>query len=174
MCQCFDSSLTKVKEHVIKQLGNTPYTDLDVKWKDYSFILSGKPHVPVNPKVSIEYRGQKRNGDWKANLTKDECSIMARYCPFCGEDKQPELSWVNVDDELPIEAMNVKPDIHYIQLWLRYDEGSVGMGYFCNFEMDEFYFTCNESLTVCKEDTRTVTHWQLCKEPEFVEVTDAK
>ena len=61
------------------------YEDLKLEWSGYSFFFSGD-NVPVNPKVKIEYRGFKKNGDPKANLTKDEVTIIGRYCPFCGRD----------------------------------------------------------------------------------------
>tara|TARA_R110000772_G_scaffold24212_4_gene64132 strand:- start:1079 stop:1558 length:480 start_codon:yes stop_codon:yes gene_type:complete len=90
MCKCFEESLKRVKEHVFNKLDGTSFKDLKVDWVGYSYFLDGKPHVPVNPKVSIEYRGFKKNGDPKANLTKDDVTIMARYCPFCGEDTEAE------------------------------------------------------------------------------------
>ena len=86
MCNCFDEVLLKMKKKVFEKLDGTPFKDLEVKWKDYSFFLDGKPHVPVNPKIKIEYRRFKKNKEPMVNLTKDEVSIIARFCPFCGED----------------------------------------------------------------------------------------
>lgn len=85
MCNCFAEKLVLITNHIKPELPEK-YTDLNIDWEGYSFFMDGKPHVPVNPKVRIEYRGFKRNGDPKVNLTKDSVSMMARYCPFCGED----------------------------------------------------------------------------------------
>ena len=92
MCKCFDGTLKRMKLHVIDKLDGVPFKDLEVDWVGYSFFLDGKPRVPVNPKIKIEYRGFKKNGDPKANLTKDEATIIARYCPFCGFDTQPGVN----------------------------------------------------------------------------------
>ena len=89
MCNCFDEKLVLIKAHIKPQLPEK-HTDLNIEWEGYSFFTDGKPHVPVNPKVRIEYRGFKKNGDPKANLTKDSVSMLARYCPFCGEDTKAD------------------------------------------------------------------------------------
>ena len=109
MCNCFKETLDKVKEHIKPQLPEK-HSDLKVDWEGYSFILSGKPYIPVNPKINIEYRGFKKNGDPKSNLTKETMSIMARYCPFCGEDTEA----VTKDDykalQLEWESIEFNPD----------------------------------------------------------------
>lgn len=85
MCNCFEENLKKIKEHLTPQLPEQR-KELEIKWVGYSFFLDGKSHVPVNPKISVEYRGFKKNGDPKVGLTKDTVTVVARYCPFCGED----------------------------------------------------------------------------------------
>lgn len=89
MCKCFDEKLKLITDHVKGQLPEK-HTDLNINWEGYSFFLDGKLHVPVNPRVRFEYRGFKKNGDPKANLTKDSLTMLARYCPFCGFDTKPD------------------------------------------------------------------------------------
>lgn len=109
MCNCFAEKLVLITDHIKPKLPEK-YTDLNIDWEGYSFFMDGKPHVPVNPKVRIEYRGFKRNGDPKVNLTKDSVSMMARYCPFCGEDTKA----VTKDDyeklQLEWESIEFNPD----------------------------------------------------------------
>ena len=87
-CNCFEKSLEQVKKHVLDHIGAV--TEFEAEWVGSSFFLDGKDHVPVNPKVKYEYRGLKKDKTPKANKTKDEITLMARYCPFCGIDTQAE------------------------------------------------------------------------------------
>lgn len=88
-CNCFGETLERVKSKLMERIPEDA-TQVNFEWEGYSFFMDGKPHVPVNPKVLVEYRGVKRNGEPKANLTKDSVSIMARYCPFCGFDTKKD------------------------------------------------------------------------------------
>lgn len=84
-CNCFDETLERVKTHIHDQL-KEEVAEFKAEWEGYSFFLDGNDHVPVNPRVAYEYRGFKKNGSPRANMTRDTVSLMARYCPFCGID----------------------------------------------------------------------------------------
>ena len=89
MCDCFETRLDLVKDHVGKKLTDFEKSTLSLEWSGYSFFMDGKDHIPVNPRVKIEYQTKKRDGEVAKNKKKDEISIMARYCPFCGRDTNP-------------------------------------------------------------------------------------
>ena len=90
MCNCFKERLALIKEHVSKNLTEFEISTLSLEWKGYSFFMDGKDHIPVNPRVNIEYRTKKRNGDIAKSKKKDNVSMMARYCPYCGRDTKAE------------------------------------------------------------------------------------
>lgn len=90
MCDCFKEKLKLVTEHIKKDLTDFEKETFHSEWVGYSFFLDGKPHVPVNPKVAYEYKTKKRNGDVAKNLKKNDVSMLARYCPFCGEDTKKD------------------------------------------------------------------------------------
>ncbi|HDY7638927.1 TPA: hypothetical protein RQK07_003323 [Vibrio vulnificus] len=81
-CNCFSENLERIKEKVTAQLPEGA-TDLSVEWEGYSFFFSGD-HVPVNPRILIEYRKKKKDGTPAKNLTKDVVGMLCQYCPFCG------------------------------------------------------------------------------------------
>lgn len=86
MCKCFEENMVSIKEHVSKKLTDFEKSTLELNWDGYSFFMDGGDHIPVNPKINIEYRTKKRNGDTAKSKKKDKVSILARYCPFCGRD----------------------------------------------------------------------------------------
>ena len=86
MCNCFEEKIKLIKEHVSKKLTEFEADNLKVEWEGYSFFMDGGDHIPVNPKVNIEYKTKKRNGDVAKSKKKDSVSMLARYCPFCGRD----------------------------------------------------------------------------------------
>lgn len=81
-CNCFDDNLALVKEHALKQIPEGAI-DVDVRWASYSYFLSGD-YSPVNPKVNVEYRQAKTKGGHRTNLTKDQVSMVASFCCYCG------------------------------------------------------------------------------------------
>ncbi|NKF51395.1 hypothetical protein G3R49_12585 [Shewanella sp. WXL01] len=89
MCNCFDENLARVTEHLKDRISGE-FTEFEADWKDQSFFLDGKKHVPVNPKIKYSYRLKKKDGTPRANKTNHEVSMVARYCPFCGEDTQAD------------------------------------------------------------------------------------
>lgn len=80
-CTCFDDKLDVAKEHFGRVMQGD-VTELDARWKGYSY-LSGD-YCPVNPSIELTYRELKRNGEPKANLTKQLVIITCEYCPWCG------------------------------------------------------------------------------------------
>jgi len=90
MCKCFEEKLVLIKEHVSKKLTDFEKSYLQTEWEGYSFFMDGGDHIPVNPKVKIEYRTQKKNGDIQKSKKKDSVSMLARYCPFCGRDTKED------------------------------------------------------------------------------------
>lgn len=90
MCDCFKDNLERIKEHVSKKLTDFEKSTLKLNWDGYSFFIEGGDHIPVNPKVNIEYNTKKRNGDVAKSKKKDSVSMMARYCPFCGRDTKAD------------------------------------------------------------------------------------
>lgn len=83
MCNCFEETLVKIKEHVAPQVPEGA-KDLSIDWDGRTYLLSGDEHSPVNPKIKIEYRAPKKGGGHAANLKKDTVSILASHCMFCG------------------------------------------------------------------------------------------
>jgi len=81
-CECFKDKLVLVEGHVNGKLPEGAH-DLKVSWEGYSYFFSGD-FSPVNPKVNIEYRKTKKNGDPAKSLTKDSISMIASFCCYCG------------------------------------------------------------------------------------------
>jgi hypothetical protein len=84
-CNCFEETLVKVKDHIKTQLPSNA-TEVEIDWDQRIFLLSGGDHAPVSPKLKVEYRGVKRNGEPNKNLTKDTVSMLASHCCFCGRE----------------------------------------------------------------------------------------
>lgn len=87
-CNCFDDVLNRAKAKFKEEIKG-PITDFNVEWMNYSYFFSGD-RCPVNPKLEISYREQKRNGEPKANLTKKQVSILCSYCPMCGRELEKD------------------------------------------------------------------------------------
>ncbi|MBY7811632.1 hypothetical protein KW448_08230 [Vibrio fluvialis] len=83
-CNCFSENLQKIKDKVIEKLPEGAL-DVNVEWEGYSFFFSGD-YVPVNPRISIEYRKAKKDGTPAKNLTKESVGMLCKYCPFCGRE----------------------------------------------------------------------------------------
>lgn len=83
-CSCFEERLNAVKNHVSSQLPNGA-VDISFSWKDQQFFLSSdNEYSPVNPRVAVEYRKPKRGGGHHKNLSKDEITMTASHCCYCG------------------------------------------------------------------------------------------
>ncbi len=84
-CNCFTDNLDRVKNHLIER-GTIPEgaKDVEFKWRDQTFSLSGGDRAPVNPRVEFEFRAPKKGGGHAKNLRKGDISIYANYCCFCG------------------------------------------------------------------------------------------
>ena len=136
MCNCFAEKLILITDHIKPKLPEK-YTDLNIEWEGYSFFLDGKPHVPVNPKVRIEYRRFKRDGEPKVNLTKDSVSMLARYCPFCGEDTKADENPYGISaDDSKLYEWKSKGYIGYV-VGLDVDDGATGYMNLLNEEGDD-------------------------------------
>ena len=83
MCNCFDEYLEKVKEHTEKRIPNNA-TEVDHCWDNAVFILANGDFPSVSPKVNYSFRAVKKNGEPAKNITKNEVSVRAEYCCFCG------------------------------------------------------------------------------------------
>ena len=83
MCKCFGELIEKVKEHVKPTLPDGA-TDVSFDWHGAVFYLVEGDFPTISPRVDYSFRGIKKNGDPKANLTKDTLSVKAKYCCFCG------------------------------------------------------------------------------------------
>ncbi|MDN3488754.1 hypothetical protein [Pseudoalteromonas sp. APC 3694] len=84
-CNCFTDYLDRVKNHLITQVKIPEGAkDVEFKWRDQTFSLSGGDRAPVNPRVEFEFRAPKKGGGHAKNLRKDYVSIYANYCCFCG------------------------------------------------------------------------------------------
>lgn len=92
MCNCFEERLTLIKEHVSKKLSDFELSTLELEWEGCSFFMDGGDHIPVNPRVNISYKTKKRNGDIAKSKKKDNISMMARYCPYCGRDTKADTN----------------------------------------------------------------------------------
>lgn len=91
ICTCFKNTLTRLEEKIKEDLveNNVKYTDLKISWENEGYILGRHPdysadYSPVNPRIKVEFRGFKRNGDIKSNITKEMVPILASYCCYCG------------------------------------------------------------------------------------------
>ena len=88
-CSCFEDNLSRVKGHLIEQkVIPEGAIDVDVKWKERIYSLSGSDIAPVNPKIEFEYRAPKKAGGHVKNIRKDDVAIYANYCCFCGRKYQ--------------------------------------------------------------------------------------
>lgn len=84
-CSCFTENLERVKSRLHEQ-GEIPEGAIDVHvgWQGQIFMLSGGDYAPVNPKIEFEFRKPKKHGGHTRNLSKQDVSICANYCCFCG------------------------------------------------------------------------------------------
>ncbi|EPC02491.1 hypothetical protein L861_09070 [Litchfieldella anticariensis FP35 = DSM 16096] len=83
-CQCSDTIKQKLTEKITTQLPEG-HRDLEVEVGHYvfPFTKTGIDHRFAVP-VKIRYQAPKKRGDGFANK-KEDTSILASYCPFCGE-----------------------------------------------------------------------------------------
>lgn len=84
MCNCYDESSKRLREHVSKQLPEGA-AGLDVELQGYVFGMSdrnGVSHRAACP-VAIEYQAPKKAGGMKT--VKQKSFLRASFCPFCGE-----------------------------------------------------------------------------------------
>ncbi|MBE0379209.1 hypothetical protein [Pseudoalteromonas prydzensis] len=84
-CNCFTENLERIKNHLTES-GAIPEgaIDIDVRWQNQVFILSDRDFSPVNPKINIAFRAPKKGGGHARNLCKNDVSIMATHCCYCG------------------------------------------------------------------------------------------
>ena len=82
-CTCFEDNLKLVKDAVIEQMPDG-CIDLDVRWQNSVFFISGGDYSPVNPRVLAEYRLPKKGGGHRSSLKKLEQSLLANFCCYCG------------------------------------------------------------------------------------------
>ena len=83
-CNCYEEKMKLAKPKIMENIPKKA-TDVRINWDGYSFFLNGD-YSPVNALIKVEYRGVKKNGDPKVNLTKFENYIVFNYCPFCGRE----------------------------------------------------------------------------------------
>lgn len=82
-CKCFEDIRDRLEKKVNDDLPKGA-TDLHVQWVNRGFLLTDRDLSPINPRIAIEYRELKRNGEPSVKLTKAENVILAEYCCFCG------------------------------------------------------------------------------------------
>ena len=76
-CNCFDELLEVARKPLEGK------NELEVKWQNRVFFLSGEPNAPTVLKIEREYRGVKVNGQPCKNKTKDSVNVVLKFCPFC-------------------------------------------------------------------------------------------
>jgi len=132
MCNCFAENLEKVKKIVVERVTGDAKVlpeDFDIRWDNYVYFLNGKSRVPVSPKVRWEYRKAKKGGGLTKNITKDDASVYARFCPYCGEDSQANLVWNNVANKLP----ELKEDSDSRRVWAEWDDGEIEVAHYIKY-----------------------------------------
>jgi len=88
-CNCFKETLERVKNLYLEK-GKVPEgaIDVDFRWQGQGFILSEGEFAPVNPKIEVKFRSPKKGGGHAKNMSKDEVSMIATHCCFCGRKYQ--------------------------------------------------------------------------------------
>ena len=81
-CNCYEEKMKLLKPKIMEKIPNDA-TDIDIRWDGYSFFTGGD-YNPVNAGIKVEYRGIKKSGEPKANLTKFDTYLTFDFCPFCG------------------------------------------------------------------------------------------
>ena len=84
-CKCYDDMLEKVRAKMHEK-GSVPSDsiDIDFRWKDRGYMLSGGDYSPVAPQVEFTFRLAKKGGGYRDNKTKKTISVYGDYCTFCG------------------------------------------------------------------------------------------
>lgn len=88
-CNCFEQSLKKIDAKIREQIPDNAQ-EVSIDWENRVFMFNGGDHSPVSPKVKLEYRKVKGNGEPARSLTKDSISILPSYCMFCGREYQKD------------------------------------------------------------------------------------
>lgn len=82
-CKCFDEMLEKVRPKIMESIPDDSI-DVEIRWQNYGYNLSGTDTSPVNPNILYEHRLAKKDGGHRRNLSKHEVFLTASYCCFCG------------------------------------------------------------------------------------------
>ncbi len=103
-CNCHEETLEKIRAKLIGE-GRIPEgaAEIDFRWKDRAFILSGGDHSPVAPQLELSYRQPKKGGGFRENKTTKQMGVFGDYCTFCGR-KYGEVKsdgWIATADRLP-------------------------------------------------------------------------
>ena len=88
-CNCFEQALENIDAKLREEIPDNAQ-DVHIDWEGRVFLFNGGDHAPVSPKVKVEYRKMKRNGDPLASLTKETILIMPSHCMFCGREYQKD------------------------------------------------------------------------------------
>lgn len=83
-CNCYKERLEKVKQAISKKREGVK--DLELEWVGRTYNLSGRDVSPVTPKIEFSYFKPKKCGGFRANRTKEEVYIEAKFCAFCGRE----------------------------------------------------------------------------------------
>lgn len=76
MCNCIEETAKSLRE----KIGSHPET-ANVKW----VVISGGMTTPRKVIVTAFYAIDKKLKNDKTKMVEDTISIMAAFCPFCGE-----------------------------------------------------------------------------------------
>lgn len=173
MCKCFEnvkgSLLARMTDRIIEHHGvyGKPPLELEVDWKGYTYFMGGENYSPVNPVIKYSFRELKKNLTPKANLTKNESTMLGRFCPFCGEDKKPEQQWTARE--------NVVGLVNGDKVWAQWTSGEVHMATFVEYpESSVFQRLCgtDEHGTGWNGDVGVVVRWVKIVQPEPVVTGD--
>lgn len=89
-CKCFDELKEKCEEALASHMTGVTHGTVEgsgeVAIEGRVFTFAEGDYSPIALKVKSSFRGCKKAGGPKANLTKLENMVRVKFCPLCGTE----------------------------------------------------------------------------------------
>lgn len=86
-CKCFEETRDAAAKKMLDSVRKPVVTgSFSAKWRGEMFAIGDKVRKDVVLTVLGEVRCLKKDNKPEARMTKLECNVMMKYCPFCGTE----------------------------------------------------------------------------------------